>query len=175
MDVSNLVCHFHKNKEAMGVCPFCKKKLCLDCYLKHSNNACTLCATTTVKPKDKAPTKKSDEDTVKECRKDIIKIILEIVIGATLGYLFGSLFTPYLRFYFMVIGLSFLPTFHFVHRVDKKLFGVPTHKSLLIFKIVIKLLLSAFLSGTYIGLILSLVEIYLNLSIIVKHDEKKQK
>lgn len=177
MDVSKLVCHYHKDKEAMGVCPKCMKKLCLDCYLERSDNTCKDCnKNTKEKLKDNSSSKKDSKElqSTSVYKRNIIKITCEIIIGALIGYCIGRFLYNRRTVYVMIVCLSLVPSFHFIHRIDQTLFGDPKHKGLLMFKYFIKIVLALILSATLIGFILSLFEIYLNASLLVKAQEKEK-
>ncbi len=186
MDVSKLVCHYHRNKEAMGVCSKCMKKLCLDCYLQFDDNTCVDCRKIAEK-NNKSNTKKAKPITTnilnsnskelqsaKVYRNNIIKITLEIIIGAIIGLLLGRFLYQGRMVYVMIVCLSLVPSFHFIHRIDQTIFGDPEHKGLLAFKYFIKIVLSLILSATLIGFVLSLFEIYLNASLLVKVNKNNK-
>lgn len=168
MDTSNLVCNYHKHKEAMGVCSSCGMKLCLECYFLTKDNKCYNCAKVKVvkKVEPKENTIKKESST--EYKRNIIKIILEMVFGLLIGYFIIGFF--FRRGYSMVLCLSLIPTFHFVTRIDKAVFGTPEHKGLAACKVFIKIVISLFLSATLIGFILSLFELYYNFSMLAKES-----
>lgn len=170
MDVSNLKCFYHADKEAMGVCSVCKKKLCLDCYLKDNDNKCIKCSDTS-KPVVNEKEKENKKDNI-NYKRNIIQIVIEILVGALIGYIIGKIFYNRIHLYLIIVCLSLVPSFQFINRIDKKIFGNPEHKGLFCLKLFIKIVFTFMLSSTLIGFILALLELYLNCSLLVKQNKK---
>lgn len=189
MDTSNLVCHYHKKQEAMGVCPKCMKKLCLECYLVNDDNTCKDCAP---KKNNKQTTaKKSNAELImnkytgqsenkkelkdpKVYRNTIIKLVIEILIGALFGYVIGFFFLRYRTLYFVIAFLSLVPTFHFINRVETSIFGHQENTTLRWIKYFIKFVFALIFSSCLIGFIFTLFEIYANTSLLIKAKEKEK-